>query len=218
MEVYIGVGIVVLFMVASIVAVIHATWRARKLTEIAASLNFKYVKKNDALLKSLQGLSLFQEKNCQGWDFMRGEADGITITMFENSHSRRSSSKHPLKQTVLVFQSERLKLPNFSLRLSDWSSGIAAAVTGYQDIDFPDYPTFSKMFHLTGNDEGAIRRCFDQRKLEYLQRNASWSVDGHRNHLMVCRLRKSVKVKNINGFLKEGYELFQLFQVGSDTT
>lgn len=218
MEFYFGIGFIVVFFVGCITAFFHGWWRARKLTEIAVSLNFNYVKKNDGFLNSLQGLSLFQEKNCHGWDFMRGEADGIAITIFENSHSRRSGSKHPRKQTVLVFQSERLKLPDFSLRLSDWSSEIAAAVTGNQDIDFPDAPTFSKMFYLTGNDEGAIRRCFDQRKLEYLQKNASWSVDGHGNQLMVCRLGKSVQVKNINGFLKEGYELFQLFQVGSDAT
>lgn len=218
MEVYFGIGFIVLFFTAAVAAILHGKWRAKQLRSVAESLNFSFATKNDDLIKSFRGLSLFQERNCQGWDFMQGEADGITITIFDNSYCRSSDGADPCKQTVMVFQSERLSLPEFSLRLIDWNSKNSIVDWRYQDIKFDQHPAFFNMYRLYGNDSKAVRSCFNDTRLHYLQQNASWSVDGNNNLLMICRIRKSVAVKDMQQFLAEGFEVFRIFESQGKTT
>ena len=115
------------------------------------------------------------------------------------------------EQTVVIFQSELLNLPTFTLRRQDLGHNISTTLLGYQDFD--THPIFSKRFHLHGSDEDVIRRVFTDEVLSYYEAHNNLMTDGSGNHLMICRLGKTVAVKNIESFLEQNYEIFRLFKV-----
>ncbi|MBN2104648.1 hypothetical protein JW835_11465 [bacterium] len=65
------------------------------------------------------------------------------------------------RQTVYLFHSDRLHLPVFAVRPEHVFHKIRQ-IFGYQDIDFKQYPEFSKKFILRGKDEAAIDKIFTQ--------------------------------------------------------
>ena len=149
---------------------------------------------------------------------MRGQSDDIAVTIMDHRYSSGSGKTRKVsEQTVIVFQSDLLSLPSFTLRPEDLAHKISTAVLGYQDIDFDDHPAFSEQYHLHGNDEGSIRQLFNDNVLGYFEQHGRIVVDGTGDSLMFCRLRKTVAVKDLKSLLEQGFELFRLFKGESKT-
>lgn len=216
----IGLGILVLIVLGSVIAVLLERKRRKELDQLAKEMHFafddKFIDDDDDLLQSFNHLALFRQTRSQGaWNVLRGQADNIAVTIMD--HRCSSGSRNSSEQTVIVFQSDLLNLPSFTLRPESFAHRLFTAVLGYPDINFDDHPTFSTQHNLHGHDEKAIRQLFKDKVISYFEQHGSVIADGSGNSLMFCRLGNTVAVKDIQSFLDQGFEVFSLFKEESKT-
>lgn len=142
---------------------------------------------------------------------MHREIHDIAATLFDYRY-RTSSGKHHQthQQTVLLLETERLQLPQFSLRPEGMFHKLAGAL-GYQDIDFETHPVFSENYLLRGDDEAKIRALFSRRVLSYYAQHTGLSTEGEAQQLIYYRAGRRVDPGRMEGFLEEGLEALKLF-------
>ena len=155
-------------------------------------------------------------RNC-----MSGTIDGIDVTTFGYEYTVVGDDvSATLRQTVVVFRSNELSLPNFELRPRERSDKVLFGerfdklVFGERkDIDFHSHPDFSESYFLTGNDESAIRHVFSRSVLGYFEIYKFWSVEGRDDLLLLCyRHGARLRPDEIKFFLDKGRAVFDLFR------
>ncbi|HMF58622.1 MAG TPA: hypothetical protein VK619_19915 [Pyrinomonadaceae bacterium] len=114
-------------------------------------------------------------------------------------------------QSVVYFESPRLALPSFTLSPEGLFTKLATAF-GYQDIDFEQYPTFSKKYLLRGPDEQAIRQAFNNQIIAYYESNQGLHTDGGGNQIFFYRQNYRVPPTEVRSFVDWGMGLYNLFQ------
>ncbi len=143
----------------------------------------------------------------QAGNLMRGISGGNEVTLFDYEYvtgSGKNQSHH--KQTVAAFRLPGAGLPAFQLRHECWVLKIAAAL-GYQDINFPEHPEFSRRYILRGKDESAVRVAFSPALIDFFEQLAAgnkwWTVEGGGDLLVVYRPEKRVPPEQLAEFLQE---------------
>ena len=76
------------------------------------------------------------------------------------------------------------------------------AFSGRKDIDFKEYPNFSKKFVLTGDDEEEIRDFFNSRLLRFLADNDIYHIECNGEALLIFRYFKPAKTEEIFSMLE----------------
>ena len=66
-----------------------------------------------------------------------------------------------------------------------------------RDIDFAEYPEFSRKYYLRGDDEPAIRRFFTEELIEFLQTQEPMHVESYRGKLLVYRKRAEASAADL---------------------
>lgn len=149
------------------------------------------------------------------WRGLRFQVDDALITVFDFmavSWAGRGPNRRMTKadrQTVLLFESERLNLPTFLLRPETLGAKVRNAL-GQQDIDFDQHPDFSSAYVLHGPDESQIRALFTNEKLDFFAHTRGLGVEGFGQKLLCYRPKKVVSAKEFNSFLKEGLAVLHL--------
>ena len=88
--------------------------------------------------------------------------------------SGKNKSTH--RQTIVVIDCAQPYLPPFALVPENIFHKISNFL-GYTDINFNNYPQFSKRYRLTGPDEPAIRNCFTSDVLTFFEKHGSFCVE-----------------------------------------
>ncbi|MBN1764791.1 MAG: hypothetical protein JW860_06000 [Sedimentisphaerales bacterium] len=211
-------SIAVLALGGIIAAYITERKRRADLLELAARLGFNYRHKDDQRL--LAQLSLFhlcsqgRPRSRKVFNILEGAIEDNFITIFDYRYtvgSGKHSQTHT--QTVIWFLCDRLNLPKFLLKPENIFHRIGG-IFGYQDIDFPQYPEFSKKYLLRGEEDFLIRELFTDEVVGYFQWNPGLQIEGAGNQLLFYRGSKRVKPENIQVFLDEGLKAFHLFAQG----
>lgn len=92
---------------------------------------------------------------------LRRHVEGLQVLLYDYSYiTGGGKHSHTHHQTVAMFSSQELNLPEFRLSPEGWLSKLTQ-IFGSQDIDFEESPEFSKKFILAGANEPAIRDFFD---------------------------------------------------------
>jgi hypothetical protein len=141
---------------------------------------------------------------------MQGELDGVTVSLFDYTYvtgSGKSRSDH--HQTVVGLSLPALSLPAFVLKPENIFHKVGSAF-GFQDIDFPEAPNFSKRFLLRRAQEHAIRAAFKPIVLSFFERHEGMSAEGRGNHLIYYRAGRAQQPIDIRGFMRQGCELAKL--------
>ncbi|MGB1128809.1 MAG: hypothetical protein ACPG4K_02065 [Haloferula sp.] len=211
--------------------------REKAMKEKAQAMRFSFDgTENDAdgpLLKSLNHLALFQHNDQFAQNIIRGRMLGATITIFDHVTAHRWRDRDGSNyttdcHTVIVFQSDQLKLPFFKLRLKGAGRMSCEKWKEYVDVSFDNHRQFSKRYNLEGFDEAAIRQLFGDHVFQFFNQSGHWAVDGHEDTLVVGRMRprryvtmgeardlrprlRVVAVKDLQNFLDEGNKVFSLF-------
>lgn len=217
--------------------IIGSARRKKAMKEKAQAMRFSFDGTvNDAdgpFLKSLNHLALFQHNDQLAQNIIRGGVTGATITIFDHTtaHSWRHMGESNYStdcHTVIVFQSDQLKLPFFKLRLKGSGRTSCEKWKEYVDVSFDNHRQFSKRYNLQGFDEAAIRQLFGDHAFQFFDQPGHWAVDGHEDTLVVGRMRprryvamggarnlrpriRMVAVKDLQNFLDEGSKIFSLF-------
>ncbi|MEO6131353.1 MAG: hypothetical protein ABIQ02_05865 [Saprospiraceae bacterium] len=160
--------------------------------------------------------------NKLGWTFKKEDEWGLIkwlldFKLFRNGHRRKitplilhesddlgficsfdyiytistGKSSHTFRQTVYFRYSKSLALPHFVMIPEKWYHRIGTYF-GMQDIDFVQYPTFSKNYLLRGEDEDYIRYHFDNPDLiRFFDKQDFYSMEGM-NYLMILYVHNVV--------------------------
>jgi hypothetical protein len=210
----------ILIILAAVLAVSHYREKERteRLQTVAAEMGYSFLPEADSSLHGTLGhFHLFSQGHSRkAHNVLRGRAGDVEVTIFDYRY-RTSSGKHQdiKHQTVLLFESERLHLPHFTLRPENLFHKLGSSL-GYQDIDFDAYPAFSDRYLLQGPDEGAIREAFDDEVLSYYSRYGDLCTEGARQQLIFYRPRKRLDPVMIHSFLDEGLKALDLFVAEED--
>jgi hypothetical protein len=108
---------------------------------------------------------------------LQRQVDDLQVLLFDYAYTTGSGKhQHRHKQTVAVFQSPVLRLPQFRMTPEGWMSRLGELFGG-QDIDFDDDPEFSRAFKLSGTQEARIRELLGPEQRAALLTQRKFSVE-----------------------------------------
>lgn len=187
--------------------------RRERLLAMAREHEFSFSPAAEPTLhKSLGHFYLFSRGHARtAYNVMQGQVDDIDVTIMDYRYTT-SSGKHrnTTYQTVVLFRSEQLDLPQFTLRREHALHRLAESF-GHQDIDFDGHPTFSSAYLLQGPDEMRIRTVFGDEALAYFTRHDALNVEGAGRELLTYRAGVQVAPEAMWAFLQQGLDVLDLF-------
>lgn len=134
--------------------------------------------------------------------------NGMTrICLFDYSFVTGSGKNQTTHHWVVSLCSdERIAAPEIQLKPETLLSRIGSLV-GFQDIDIPEAPEFSKAFVVQGTDEERIRKYLTpvRRDAFLLEPKQTYALD--QNHLLVIRERRKLDAQHIKPLLSESLKL-----------
>jgi carbonic anhydrase len=206
---------------AGVIALIYytTTWYLNKkrrgnIKLAAESLNFTYSADNGKGL--LESLGVFKLFNIGGskkiTNIMTGNMNNIPVTVFDYSYITGGyKNSRARRQSVVMFESERLRLPEFILQPQNILHKMGQ-VFGSKDIRFEAYLTFNKLYSLRGDDEVAIRNVFNDSVISYFERHPGLSIEAFTTRLLFYRAAKQAPPAKLESFIQESCEVYKLFK------
>ncbi len=91
------------------------------------------------------------------------------------------------KHTSVILVYLPFNLPVFMLQKEGIMEKLGASLAFYKDIDFKDYPQFSKKYLLRGPNEEEIINYFNQRLLDFLEENESYYIESNGSLIMIAK-------------------------------
>jgi hypothetical protein len=207
-------GAIVVFIAALFyVGYLRDKKRTEDLQRVAQELGFDFFPEYPELFAVLARFHLFsQGHGKQIKNVMRGEARGLTAEIFDYRYTTGGGKHSQIwRQTVICFHLDGPPLPAFSLRPESVFDRIGAWF-GAQDINFEDYPTFSKMYLLQGPEEREIRGLFTDPLLAFYEGRPGLNTEGGGSRLLFYRHNKQVAPTDLLSFLEEGFEVLAVFR------
>ncbi len=214
--VWIIVAIVLIIVVPiAVVAVLRNERRRKQIRAVLEQMGYVVTDVHVDVDLEPFAISRLGDRGVIDWRGLRFQVDDALVTVFDYmaySWAGRGKNRRMSKadmQTVLLFESERLDLPAFSLRPETLGAKIRNAL-GQQDIDFDQHPDFSSAYVLQGPDESQVRAWFTDEKLDFFARTRGLCVEGLGQKLLCYRQKKVVSAKKFNEFLQEGLAVLHL--------
>lgn len=191
---------------------VHEKKRTETLRTTASEIGLNFSDTGDEHFKArMQGFSLFNKGHGRKIkNLMSAETEAATLRIFDYQFTTRSGqNSHTHHHTVFAIDSDKLQIPNFSLRPEGFLDRIGSAI-GLQDIDFDSHPVFSESYVLKGSDEQAIRDYFDVEMLDLLMQRKDISAEGATGSFIYHQGGRK-KPEEIQQLMKDGYDLYQAF-------
>jgi hypothetical protein len=133
-----------------------------------------------------------------------GRIDDVEVILFDYQYTTGSGkNKATIRQTVGFFQSDTLAMPEFVARPENIFHKIGQ-VFGYQDIDLPMHPEFSRKYILRGVDESGIRDFFTPEVVRFFEDNPGLSVEAKTERFILYRPGKRLKPEQWREWLDKG--------------
>ena len=191
--------------------------RKESLKKVAYDISLYFSEKDDRnILPYLKGFKLFR----------RGGRKRITNVLFEEHPMleyrvyifdykytiNTNNSSKTYKQTVFFVQSKKLALPSFWMKPESFFHKVGELLKLTKDIDFVDYPEFSKQYKLKSEDEDYTRATMNDQILHFFTINKNWSLEGANYYMIFYQHNKIIKPPRIKDFYKKGLHLKRLFK------
>jgi hypothetical protein len=219
MEDWIPIGFIALmFLLVS--GIFIAVWLAEKkrtaaLEQVAGDLSFTFDPEGSAILQSrLDHFELFsQGRSKKLTNLMGGETQDVAISIFDYQYTTgggKNSTTH--KQTVVSIDSASLDLPSFQLRPEHFFHKIGK-MFGYQDINFEEFPEFSKQYLLRSDQEAAVREIFSAELTSHLAALAKICSEGRGQEFIFYRAGKRPKPGEIQQLMADAFAVYSLLKM-----
>jgi hypothetical protein len=114
------------------------------------------------------------------------------------------------RQTVVAFPYLDVNLPAFTVRREHLFHKLGT-IFGYQDIDFPEHPSFSTRHLVRGKDERAVRSLFDGHLICAVDAIDHVCIEGAGSCLLVFRDGKTIKPEKVMEFVGQAQALCDAF-------
>lgn len=186
--------------------------RAKKRTEamraIAESLEMEFVAdKCDPNTLGLDGIDLFKKgRSRKVLNLIKGTFEDTNAFIFDYHYvtgGGKNSSHH--SQTVIAYEicsKDGFQLPQFTCKPERFFHKFAD-MFGFEDIDFEQYPEFSKAYRLKGENEDSVRKIFNETVIRQLEAEIEqrWNVDGSGELLVIHKNDRIIKPEDCPQFL-----------------
>jgi len=102
--------------------------------------------------------------------------------------------------TVAYLADIKLSIPDFALEPEGMWSKVSEVVNG-KDIDFHEFPGFSKKYYLRGENENAIREFFNESLIRFLENESEIHIECHANKLLIYKKRDLLNTSEIQSVM-----------------
>ena len=152
----------------------------------------------------------------RAFNVVEGETGSMPFTCFEYSYrTGTGKSRRTHYHAVLLFRTAQVDLPRFELRRENFGDRIAKTFGG-QDINFDEFPEFSKQYRLMGEYESEVRRLFNSEVIQELEYYTQLAIEGERRDLIIYWRRTRLSPESLPNIISEGLPLFRLFASQKD--
>ncbi|MEZ4586298.1 MAG: hypothetical protein R2909_07855 [Gemmatimonadales bacterium] len=138
----------------------------------------------------------------------RARTAGLEVALFDYE---TMAGDELVRWSALRLESPAFDLPVFQVRRKGWGGRIAALLGG--EIPFPNRPSFSKRYRVTGDDEVAIRRLFHDGVLDRLEREEPLELESAGDALLIHRGR--ITPAELPALVRGGVEVARLLGVAA---
>ena len=197
--------------------------RARAVRAIANQLGLTYCKKTqpkfsyrDKLGRLVdsginQSILCSKGRNRTLRNVIEGYWKGMPVCVGDYAYTTGSGkNKSTHRQTIVVLGYAESHVPEFSLESKNIFHNIRN-LFGQSDINFSDYPDFSKRYQLTGPDELAIRDCFTSEVLTFFESHRSFCVESLGAALLYYKRGYRVKPQEWQKLMNTAYRVYSRF-------
>lgn len=183
----------------------YVPWKRREdLRQLALSsgLDFDPMAQNLPPLENT-GIDLFSRGHSAKADNLltpAGDASAsacyFDYTYFTGSGKTRT--RHDF--TLALFRFDKASFPAFKLRPETLMDKLGAII-GFEDIDIPGFPEFSRKYLLKGKDPAAIMGFFSPGRINHFEQNPGWGVEAAGQYIAVYSGKVFQPVKNYPAFM-----------------
>ena len=143
-------------------------------------------------------------------NLLRTSRAGLEISIFDHRYtSGTGKHSHTRFQTAGLISLAGAEIPRFTMRPETFLDRLGE-MAGFKDIDFPEYPEFSKAFRLNGEDEKALRRVFTPALIHQLERSPGLCLEGSGRQLLFYRSNHLLAPDEVSGFIDEVCRIAQM--------
>lgn len=187
---------------------LRAKKRTKAMRAIAESLEMEFVaEKCDPNTLGLDGIDLFEKgRSLQVRNLMKGTFEDTNAFIFDYHYDTgggKNSSTY--SQTVIahkISSKDGFELPKFTCKPERFYHRFAD-IFGLKDIDFKQYPEFSKAYRLIGEDTDSVRKIFNETVIRQLEAESKqgWNVGAAGEWLVIHKHNEIVKPNDCPQFL-----------------
>jgi len=208
--------IAIIAALGGIIGVLNERRRRTAVTQTAEQMGLSYADDGADLLVELAGLPLFSRgRSRRISNVIRGDTEEVAVAVFDYRYTTGSGkNSHTYRQTVVLFRSPEMHLPQFELKPQGFFHGIGK-LFGYQDIDFQSHPKFSKSFVLRATNAKAVRKLFTADLLSFCEGTPQVNIEGQGRDLVFYRSSKRVKPERFRDLMGEGFAVFKQFHAAA---
>jgi hypothetical protein len=192
--------------------------RTVKLRAIARGWEFSFSPDHDPSLRErLPHSQLFWKGDAQtARNILRRQRDNLHLTIFDYWFDTRGpeGGAERTAQTVILFESDNLLLPAFTLRPKNVFDRLCKTFRLLKESDFDSRPEFSRRYSLQGLSGAEVRELFTPRVLSHFETLKSVCLEVSGSRLVYYRAGKVVAPERIPEFVIEGAEVLSLLAPG----
>lgn len=136
---------------------------------------------------------------------------GLIFLIFDYSYDMSGKYTTLYTQTVVRFHSAQRNWPVFGIRPEGVLDRLGAAL-GDMDVDFDEYPVFSRQYAVIGNTDDEIRKFLTPDRIQFFEELASrglgLTVEGAGPDFLVYRHNTLVETGDLDAFLQQAREIY----------
>jgi len=114
--------------------------------------------------------------------------------------------------TVVHLSEMNLPIPDFALEPESFGTKFSELVGG-KDIDFPNYPEFSRKFYLRG-EESSVRAFFKEPVIRFLENREEIHIECHKNRLLLYKRLDLLDTGEIEFLERYAEEFVEVLHMG----
>jgi len=197
--------------------------RARSLKKIADKLGYSYVSAVDKDLQSnLQDQFQLMARTYKGpHNIVSSQNMPIKWSLFEYHAAKLSGVRAGRGSsydayTVFCGTSDDFNFKHFCMAPETLADKINM-ISGEKDINFEDYPAFSKKYYLKGTDEAEVRKIFTPALIQLLEsKKRRVSMEAYRNNVLIYK-SGVLKPRSVESHSKEALEIIEILRNNKHT-
>ena len=120
-------------------------------------------------------------------------------------------AKEDIKATFLYIKIDRT-LPSFLLDKENFYSNLYSWIGEKKDIDFKEFPDFSRNFHLSGKNPKEIQKLFSKKLVFFFESHNIYHLECNGSGLLIKGKDRLLSIQEIKRMLAYGNDLVQLLE------